>query len=183
MNADKAPRSALFIELDGVLLDAVPSERPRLANGAAAVVKRMNQAGVAVVVITDQPAIGRGESSETAFAARMTQVRQALGASGANLDGCYHCSAAADHPMRKPRPGMLLMAARDLGLDLFKSWMVGTSVNDLQAAAQAGCHGAVLVSDGELPLIDLGIVINKARNLADAPRVLIPKGGGCWHPH
>jgi len=79
-----------------------------------------------------------------------------------------------------PRPGLILAAAQSHQLDLPTSWVIGTSVDHAHAAAQAGCAGCVLLGVAA-PTDDLGLVIAEARNLADAPRVMIPRGGGCWH--
>lgn len=79
-----------------------------------------------------------------------------------------------------PRPDLLLVAARDYDLDLATSWLIGTTVAQAQAAAQAGCAGCVLLGS-PAPSEDLGIVIAEARDFADAPRVMIPRSGGCWH--
>jgi hypothetical protein len=78
---------------------------------------------------------------------------------------------------------MLLAAARELEIDLPTSWLIGTDQADAHAAAQAGCAGVVLVEGIDLPAEDLGIVVATARDLADAPRVMIPRQGGCWHDH
>lgn len=86
---------------------------------------------------------------------------------------------------RLPRPQALASAiaaaARRHGADLFGSWLVTDDPAALRAAATAGCQGAVLVGEAPLPKEDLGIVLAQARDLADAPRVMIPKNGGCWH--
>lgn len=178
-------RSALFIEREGVLIADAPADAAavRLLPRVAAAVRRLNLAGVAVVVTTDQPAIAAGDRDEAWFAATTQRLRDLLAAdAGAVLDGVYHCPHPAPHAWRKPRPGMLLAAARDLGLDLFASWLVGVRADDLRAAAQAGCHGAVLIG-ADPPDEEFGLIVAQADDLADAPRVMIPRGGGCWHAH
>lgn len=80
-----------------------------------------------------------------------------------------------------PRPGLILRAAREAQVDLARSWLVGTTADDARAAGQAGLAGCVLIGDAPGPEEDLGIVVARARDLADAPRVMIPRGGGCWH--
>ncbi len=81
----------------------------------------------------------------------------ALAVQGAHLDAVYACPhhpdgrgafAHADHPGRKPNPGMLLRAAKDLSLDLAKSWLVGDKASDVEAARRAGLAGALQVLTG-----------------------------------
>lgn len=178
------PASGLFIERDGVLVErdgAADAARLRLVAGAAATIVRLNRRGVPVVVVTDQPAIGRGEVSAEAYSAADARLHEMLAAAGATLTGIHVCPTAGPDARRKPRPGLILAAARAHGLDLATSWLVGTAADDARAAAQAGCAGAVLVGGVVGPDEDLGIVVAIARDLADAPRVMIPRGGGCWH--
>lgn len=82
---------------------------------------------------------------------------------------------------RPPRPGLILRAAREADIDLVRSWLVGTTADEARAAGQAGLAGCVLIGDAPGPEEDLGIVVARAQDLADAPRVMIPRGGGCWH--
>ncbi|MDA3963255.1 MAG: hypothetical protein PF961_20920, partial [Planctomycetota bacterium] len=90
---------------------------------------------------------------------------------------------AAPAARRLPRPGMLLEAARDLGLDLVTSWFITADPALLKAAGQAACTGAVLIGADAPPAPILGLKIVAARDLADAPRVMVPDKGGCWHDH
>lgn len=170
------PGTALFVEIPGVLVSA--SAPDLLLPGVGQALSRLRQRNVPVIAVTDRlPLTVEG------FAGFAERLRQAGIAAGGELAGVY--AALPDKPAswRKPRPGMLLAAGRDLGIDLPSSWVVGTDLADAQAAAQAGCAGAVLLGDGDPPGVDLGIVVATARDLADAPRVMIPRQGGCWHDH
>jgi len=80
-----------------------------------------------------------------------------------------------------PRPGLILRAAREAGVDLARSWLIGVTADEARAAGQAGLAGCVLIGDAPGPTEDVGLVVARARDLADAPRVMIPRGGGCWH--
>ena len=176
--------SGLFLERDGVLVErdgAADAARVRLLPGVAAALRRLALRGVPLVVVTDQPAIGRGEVSAEAYAAADLRLHALVAEAGAGLAGIHVCPAAGPDAKRKPRPGLILAAARAHGLDLAASWLVGTGADDARAAAQAGCAGAVLVGGAALPTEDLGIPVAAASDLADAPRVMIPRGGGCWH--
>lgn len=157
--------SALFVEVPGVLCDEAVTA---LLPGVAAALMRLKQRGVLIVAATDRVAL------DEAMTARLREL------TGGSLAGIY---SAAGKPASwiKPRPAMLLTAARELELDLAKSWMIGTAARDAEAAGQAGCAGAVLVGGAATPSDDFGITVAAATDLADAPRVMIPRGGGCWH--
>jgi histidinol phosphatase-like enzyme len=165
--------SALILHREGVLLD--PSGT--LIAGAAAVVQRMNLAGVPVVAVGNLPP----GSSQTLVA----QLRQDLASrlAPAQLDRDDYAVADEGHARRLPRPGQLLEAAAALGFDIFASWFVTAEATALRAAGQAGCAGAVLLGEAAEPSGFLGVRVVRARDLADAPRVMVPAGGGCWHDH
>jgi len=176
--------AGLFVERDGVLVareGALDPARVRLLPGVGAAIRRLALRGVAVVVVTDQPALGRGEVTAAGYAAADVRLRELLAGEGADLAGIHVCPAAGPDPRRKPRPGGILAAASAHGVDLATSWFVGAHGDDARAAAQAGCAGAVLIDAALQPGEDLGIVVAIAHDLADAPRVMIPRNGGCWH--
>jgi D-glycero-D-manno-heptose 1,7-bisphosphate phosphatase len=108
------------------------------------------RAGWPVVVVTNQAAVGHGYITEDLLAAIHARMLEQLRAEDpeARPDRIYHCPYHAkakldayrqDSPLRKPAPGMLLQAARDLNLDLARSYMVGDRDTDIGAAAAAGC--------------------------------------------
>jgi len=153
-------RPAVFIDRDGTLTDEVgyvnhPS-RLRLLPRAAEAIRRLNAAGVAAVVVTNQAGIARGYFSEKLLDEVHDVLRAQLAAAGARLDGLYAC---VHHPSegeppyrarcdcRKPQPGLLVRAAAELGLDLTRSTMVGDKASDLVPARTVGA-GAVLVLTG-----------------------------------
>jgi D-glycero-D-manno-heptose 1,7-bisphosphate phosphatase len=156
-----SPRGALFLDRDGVIIvekeylsEAAEVE---LIPGAAELIAAANELGVPVVEVTNQAGIGRGYFGWTEFEAIEAKVAEELAASGARLDAAlacpYHDSGVPpwnhpDHPMRKPRPGMLLEAARRLNLDLGRSWIVGDKNVDLQAGWNAGLRGGLHVLTG-----------------------------------
>ncbi|HYE07581.1 MAG TPA: HAD-IIIA family hydrolase [Planctomycetota bacterium] len=175
-----APRSALLIEREGVLIDpgwTAPGEI-RLMPGAAAAIARFALAGVPVAVVTDRWLAAHGGAD---FAASQRRVDELLAAAGARLAGVWHAPSAG-HAWVKPRAGMLLTAAKALGCELPASWLIGASLDDAHAAALAGLAGAVLIG-ADPPATDLGIVCARAESLADAPRAMVPRDGGCWHQH
>ncbi len=153
-------RPAVFLDRDGTIIREADylrsAEQLRLLPGAAAAIKRLNDGGFAVVVVTNQSGIARGILTEDEFALACDLLRQRLARRGARLDAVYYCP---HHPeigspkyrrpcrCRKPAPGMLLDAAEDLGLDLSRSFAVGDSARDLLAGREAGCR-TVLVRTG-----------------------------------
>jgi D-glycero-D-manno-heptose 1,7-bisphosphate phosphatase len=155
-----ARRPAVFIDRDGTLTEEVgyvnhPS-RLRLLPRSAQAIRRLNESGVAAVVATNQAGIARGYFSEDVLTAVNEQLVGQLKETGAHLDGLYVCP---HHPTegqppfrrecdcRKPRPGLLLQAARDLDLDLSASTMVGDKASDLLVAPAVSAQ-AVLVLTG-----------------------------------
>jgi len=170
------PRTALFVEIPGILIDTQAPDL--LLPNVGLALRRLRERGVPVVAVTDRALVKAEEFPD--FSARLQRAAAEV---GGELAGVY--AALPDKPAswRKPRPGMLLAAARELELDLPTSWLIGTASVDAYAAAQAGCAGVVLMEGGDPPTEDLGIVVATARDLADAPRVMIPRQGGCWHDH
>lgn len=152
-------RPAVFLDRDGTLIELVhhltdPAD-VALIPGAADAVARLRAAGFAVVIVTNQSVIGRGKLSETGLAAVHAEMDRRLAAAGTIVDSLYFCPKAPEirdptvieDPMRKPGPGMLMAAARDLSLDLAASWMVGDTVSDMLAGRGAGCR-TILVRTG-----------------------------------
>jgi D-glycero-D-manno-heptose 1,7-bisphosphate phosphatase len=156
MSAD-AGKAAVFLDRDGTLNEEVnylcDPEQLVLIPGAAAAVARLNARGIPVVVVTNQSGIGRGKYGWQEFAAVMSRMESLLALERARIDAVYASPhhekgqgeyAVADHPDRKPNPGMLRRAAEEHGLDLAKSWMVGDKALDLEAGRRAGCRAALV---------------------------------------
>lgn len=152
---------ALFLDRDGVIVEEVNYlhrvEDLQLIPGAAAAISRANARSIPVVIVTNQSGVGRGYYDWAAFAALQNELLKRLGEDGATVNmvlACgYHKDAAPpyrsdNHPWRKPRPGMLQSAAETLGFDLARSWLVGDSHSDIDAARNAGLAGAVHVLSG-----------------------------------
>ncbi len=150
-------KPAVFLDRDGTLNEEVDylsdPDQLVLIPGAAAAVARLNARGIPVVVVTNQSGIGRGKYDWRDFAAVMSRMEALLAAEKARLDAVYAAAhhekrqgeyAVADHPDRKPNPGMLLRAADEHDLDLSRSWMVGDKALDLEAGRRAGCRVALV---------------------------------------
>jgi D-glycero-D-manno-heptose 1,7-bisphosphate phosphatase len=144
----------VFLDRDGTIIEEVgylqdPS-KVKLIPGAAEGIRRLNEHGVAVVVVTNQAGVGRGYFAESSVAGVHAELaRQLAGAGGARWDAIYFCP---HHPAdgcdcRKPGPGMFRRAAAEHGLDLGRSFVVGDKVSDVRAGALLGCR-TVLVLTG-----------------------------------
>jgi len=130
--------------------------RVRVLPRAPEAVARLNAAGIAAVMATNRAGIARGYFSKDTLLAVNAELERQLGALGARLDALYVCThhpTAGQPPYReacecrKPRPGLLLRAAAELGLDLSRSVMVGDKPSDVEAGQAAGAS-TVLVLTG-----------------------------------
>jgi len=135
---------AIFLDRDGVIAEsqaapgapAPPASADDVAipEGVVAALTALRANGYRLVVVTNQPDVARGATTREEVDAINAALRVAL-----PLDDVYVCfHDGADCECRKPRPGMLLDAARDLGLDLLRSWMIGDRWVDIAAGASAG---------------------------------------------
>ena len=151
--------AAVFLDRDGTLNEEVGYLRRiedlRLLPGAPEAVRLLNEAGFKVVVVTNQSGVARGLFTEAFVAEVHRAMSEILGCRGARIDRFYYCP---HHPegmgpyrqtcrCRKPEPGMLLRAAADLDLDLGRSYLVGDTPKDLEAARRAAVKG-ILVRTG-----------------------------------
>ena len=116
---------------------------------AAAAIRRLNEARLPVVVVTNQSGVGRGYFADSLVHTVHELMTQQLTAAGAHLDGIYYCphTSAEGCECRKPKPGLLERAAREHGLDLSRSFVVGDRYGDVELAHRAGSRG-VLVRTG-----------------------------------
>ena len=153
-------RPAAFLDRDGTLMvDASYVSRAAevvLIPGTAAAVKRLNEAGVPVVVVTNQSGIGRGMFDEAAYESVRARLGELLSAEGARIDATYHCPHAPDDQCRcrKPGPGMYERAIAEHGLDGARSFFVGDRIRDVLPARTFGGRG-VLVPSADTPAADM----------------------------
>ena len=150
---------AVFIDRDGTISEEVGYinhvSRFRLFPYSAAALKQLHDNDYLAIVITNQAGVARGYFSEEMVQAIHKQMTKDLESSGARVDAIYYC---AHHPTvgeppyqldcdcRKPKPGLLLRAARDYDIDLANSWMVGDRYSDIELAANAGVKSALVLS-------------------------------------
>ncbi len=148
-------KPAIFLDRDGTINRHVgfltQVDQMEILPGAVAGIRRLNQAGYPVVVITNQPVIARGEVTLAGLRKIHDKMETLLGREGAFLNGIYYCPHHPDKGFpgevaelkitcncRKPRTGLIEQAAKDMNLDLSQSWMVGDTAHDEQAAKNAG---------------------------------------------
>jgi D-glycero-D-manno-heptose 1,7-bisphosphate phosphatase len=152
--------SAVFFDRDGTIIEEVgylsDLKQLRLIPGAAAAIRRLNEAKLKVVLVTNQSGVARGYFTEAFVRETHDLLGELLGLEGARLDGVYYCPhhpKAGSSPYtaacgcRKPETGMLEQAARELGIDIRASFVVGDKWSDVELGQRAGAH-AVLVRTG-----------------------------------
>lgn len=191
-------KPAVFLDKDGTLIHNVPHNvdpaRIRLADGAEAGVQRLHRAGYHLVVVSNQSGVAFGRFALDALAAVTHRLHELLAAAGVPLLDAYYCphhpegkvpEFTRNCPCRKPRPGLLLRAAREHRLDLAHSWMVGDILDDIEAGHRAGC-ATVLVDNGnesEWNLAPNRVPHFTAADLLQAAEVICggrPRAGASW---
>lgn len=152
----KQKQKAIFLDRDGTINKYVGFLRNiedfELLQGVTEAIKIINQSGYLAIVITNQPVIARGEVSEEELQEIHNKMETLLGDLGAYVDDIFYCphhpnkgfegervELKYDCDCRKPKPGLLLKAAKKYNIDLSKSWMIGDGVNDVEAGKNAGC--------------------------------------------
>jgi D-glycero-D-manno-heptose 1,7-bisphosphate phosphatase len=139
-------RPAAFLDRDGtVIVDKVhltDAENVELLPGAAEAVKRLNQANVFVVIVSNQSVVARGMATREQVDGAMERLQELLVERGAHVDAFFYCPHHEDFSgpcdCRKPKPGMLFDAAVEHDLDLERSYMVGDWWSDIGAGQAAG---------------------------------------------
>ena len=148
-------QKCVFLDRDGTLNRYIGlvtrAEQLELLPGAAQAVRRINEGGWLAVLVTNQPVLARGDCTVQELDRIHAKLETLLGREGAYLDGIYYCPHHPDRgyageveelkiecDCRKPKPGLLLRAAEELGIDLAASVTVGDSFRDVEAGRNAG---------------------------------------------
>ncbi len=150
---------AVFLDRDGTINEEVGYvnhvSRFRMLPGSAQAVRRLNDAGFKVILISNQSGVARGYFPESLVRDVHGLMQEELARAGARLDAVYYCP---HHPegridefrracdCRKPKPGMLVRAAADWDLDLAASFVVGDKYLDVQTARAAGARGVLVLT-------------------------------------
>ncbi|MBI70404.1 MAG: D,D-heptose 1,7-bisphosphate phosphatase [Gemmatimonadetes bacterium] len=158
-------RKVCFLDRDGVINQEVGDlsrvDQLVLIPGAAEAIRKLNQKGFLVIVVTNQPALAKGFMTFEGLSEIHAQLEWVLGLSGAFVDGIYVCP---HHPKkgfqgeverlkkacecRKPAPGLLLQALVDHNLDMSNSWLIGDRFCDIAAGKSGGVNSNILVQTG-----------------------------------
>jgi len=142
----------VFLDRDGTIAEEVGYlnhlSRFQLYPFAGAAIRRLNAAGLPVIVVTNQSGVARGFFPEELVQRANEKMIRELAGAGAHLDAVYYCphSTADNCACRKPRPGMLIRAAREHRLELNGSWMIGDRYDDLEMAHAVGCRSVLVLS-------------------------------------
>jgi D-glycero-D-manno-heptose 1,7-bisphosphate phosphatase len=149
-----AVQPAIFLDRDGTLIE----EREYLADpagvalfpGTGAALRRLQDAGFKLVIITNQSGIGRGYFTEADMHRVNARLTELLAADGVRIEKIYFAPEAPDQPSRgrKPSPQFLFDARDELGVDLSRSFMIGDKLIDLECGWNAGVKRAILVRTG-----------------------------------
>ena len=159
------PQKCVFLDRDGTLNKYVGFLRNidelELIDGVTEAIRKINESGYLAIVATNQPVIARGEVTFDELSEIHNKLETLLGQEGAYLDAIYYCphhphkgyegevpELKIDCECRKPKPEMLLRAAKDFNIDLSVSYMVGDGDNDVQCAINAGCK-PILLTEGD----------------------------------
>ncbi len=164
-------QSALFLDRDGVInVDHGYVHRPEdfeFIPGIFELVRTANERGYRVVVVTNQAGIGRGYYSEEKFHKLTDWMCERFLEQGCRIDKVYFCPFHPEHGVgeykrdsecRKPNPGMFLLAATEMNLNLSRSILVGDKVSDIDAAASAGVQQRYLFGNDEKYLSATSVV-------------------------
>lgn len=155
-------QKAIFLDRDGVINKHIGFLRHiddfELIEGISDAIKHINQSGYLAIVVTNQPVIARGEVTWDELHEIHRKMETLLGKEGAYIDGLYICPHHPDKGFegerpeykfdcdcRKPKPGLLLQAAKDFNIDLSLSYMIGDSSTDVEAGQNAGCKESILI--------------------------------------
>lgn len=191
---------AVFLDRDNTLIaDPGYLSDPaavKLLPGVESALRSLARAGYKLVVVTNQSAVARGLVTEATLEKIHAELRRQLAERQVHLDAIYYCpyhpegtieGYAIDSDLRKPKPGMLLQAAKELDLDLAGSWMVGDSPRDVGAGQRAGCrtvrvrlpaHAATADEEDEDAQADFTV-----RNLVDAAKIVLRETAEAAPPH
>lgn len=162
----KNKQKAIFLDRDGTINKMVgfvtKPEQFELIEGAAEAIKTINKSGYLAIVVTNQPVIARGDCTFEELQTIHDKMETELGKVGAFVDAIYICPHHTDKGFegerpeykcncdcRKPKPGLLLQAAKDFNIDLSESYMIGDSHRDVEAGENAGVMKSVKVEENK----------------------------------
>lgn len=188
MRRDELGRIAVFLDRDGTVNREVGylSDRTRLAlyPDAGEAIRTLNRLGVKVVLVSNQSGVGRGFFPPEAVEEVNAELRRLLGRLGANLDAIYWCSHVPEDgcDCRKPEPGQVRRAERELGIDPRRSYVVGDRTSDLELARQVGAKSVLVLTGYGKKVYEGGARADYvARGLGDAVQWIVKDLGEEQH--
>jgi len=173
---------AVFLDRDGVITKEPPYyahkiDQLELIPKSAEAIRLLNKNGFKVIIISNQSGVARGYYQEKDIQIYNNEMKRQLEEKGARIDAIYYCphhpeatikEYKIDCDCRKPKPGMLRQAEKDLNLDLKRSFLVGDKMSDIEAGYRAGCKTILVLTgqgDGELKKIpEMDIKLNYISN-------------------
>ena len=199
---------AIFLDRDGVINELIyypehgivdspfTEEQFKLIPAVGEAINKFHNLGFKVIVISNQPGIAKENLSEKTFERITETMRKQLAKEGALLDAEYYClhhpeakvkRLKANCSCRKPEPGLILQAAKDMSIDLSRSWMIGDGLTDVKAGKGAGCKTILL---GRMKCESCHLMDEQdthpdfiAPNLLEASRIVEKEGGAYGHLH
>jgi D-glycero-D-manno-heptose 1,7-bisphosphate phosphatase len=183
-------KKAVFLDKDGTLIKDIPYNvdpaRIELDPYAPQALRRLQQQGYLLIIVSNQPGIARGYFSEADLQVVFLTLCKMLRMHDVRLDGFYYCphdEAGKQWPYvttcncRKPKPGLLLRAAEEYGINLADSWMIGDILHDVEAGNRAGCK-SILLNNGHETEWDLQgqrLPAHMVDNLAEAADLIVQR--------
>ena len=176
-------RRAVFLDRDGVINRALEREGKPYPSASLSEFEifpevleacgRLKAAGFLLVVVTNQPDVGRGTLKRETVEIIHAEMRQRLPID--RIEVCYHPGKGlSDCDCRKPKPGMLLRAARELEIDLAQSWMVGDRWRDVDCGHAAGCR-TIFIDRGYAEELNQ-LPDFRTKNLLEAAEIILADG-------
>jgi D-glycero-D-manno-heptose 1,7-bisphosphate phosphatase len=173
-------RRAVFLDRDGVLNEPIVRDGRayapldvrdfRVVSGAAGAIARLRAAGLLAIVVTNQPEVARGTLAPVALLAMHTRLRKNVA-----VDDVWTCPHEPTDgcDCRKPRPGLLVGAARKWDVDLGESFLIGDRWHDIEAGRAVGCYTVLL----ERPYSACTTADARAENLETAVAAVLTRAG------
>lgn len=162
-----AERKAVFLDKDGTLIPDVPynvnPDLISLENGVIEGLKLLQKAGYVFVIISNQAGVARGYFQLNALEKVKQKIDLLLNKEGIVVEGYYFCphhseGKVAEYAVacecRKPKPGMILQAAKELNITTESSWMIGDILNDVEAGNRAGCRTILINNKNETEWVE-----------------------------
>jgi histidinol-phosphate phosphatase family protein len=155
-------RKAVFIDKDGTLIPDIPYNTDpdliRLEDNSIEGLRKLQQQSYLLIIVSNQVGVAHGFFEEEKLTAVKKKIIDLLDSENIYLHAFYYCphhpagktqKYNIDCDCRKPKPGMLLKAAKDFDIDLSRSWMIGDILNDVEAGRRAGCNAILIDNNNE----------------------------------